>query len=343
MIKQYIQLYLKKHILRLRQTITAAILLAMLCMSSCTPSRENTTLPLPTIIDSYSHENIHVTILATPAKLHLNKDLFFNITIEAPPEVSIILPDFAPLCRGLTLVSEFDTPAIIKNNKTLHTHRILLRPKISPIYAIKPFSISYKNRSYNPAVTGSIDVAEIVFLPVLKELSPSDDIITDFSPIETPVAKQTRVAKTITILLFLLIIVAQIIRYNRNNQKSTMPLPRSIALHDLNQLLNSDLIARKEFTEFYFALTTIVRRYIEDILKVPSTHQTSEELIKNLQQDQRIDEAMLANLKKFFQSADLIKFSESSPTPANLANDIEWAKQYIELDMVADENEEDIL
>ena len=327
----------------LRQTIIAAILLVMLFMASCLPSQKNSTLPLPTIIDSYSHENINITILATPAKLHINKDLFLNITIEAPPEVSIILPNFAPLCTGLTLVSEFDAPAIMTKNKTIHTHRILFKPKISSKYAIKPFSIRYKDRCYNPAATGSIEISEIFFSPALKELSPSDDIITDFSPIETAVSKQTRAVKIITILLFMLIIVAQIMRYNRNNQKSTTPLPRSIALHDLNQLLNSDLIDRKEFTEFYFELTNIVRHYIEDILKIPSTHQTSEELIKNLQQDQRIDEAVLTDLMKFFQRADLIKFSASSPTPADLASDIEWAKQYIESDIVEEEKEEDLL
>ncbi len=326
----------------LRQSIATSILLIILFIASCSPAPKKTNLPLPTMIASYSQNGINITIFKTPQKLTLAQDIFLRIEIDTPLGTTATIPNLSPYCSGFNLVSEFNTPTTITGNRTTYSRHIHLQPEISTIYALEPFAISYKDRSYNPAVTGSIETSKIIFQPALQPLPPSTDIIADFSPIEPRTAQKAKIAKVIAILLFALIIVTQTIRYHFNSKDSgrNEPIPRSMALQNLEKLLKSDLLIKNEFNEFYFTLTGIVRCYIEEMLKIPSTHQTSEELTNNLENDQRITAETLADLRKFFQRADLIKFATIAPSPAELANDIEWAKQYIESDLVEKEKEE---
>lgn len=339
MIRVYIQLYLTKAV--------AAILLATICTLPCSASNNELPLHPPPIIAHYNTNNIEVTILQTPPKLDLINDIFLKIIIKAPLGTTVTVPALPDYCIGFKLMSEFDTPLITKNNITIYTRNIHLQPKISPLYSIKPFSIRYRNRSYNPAVTGSIDIAEITFSPALQTLpAGNNDIITDFSPIQSPTSAQKRNAGIIAILLFITIIILQIRRSNRNNKNINDPTlsARTIALQDLEKLLKSNLISQEKFTEFYFALTDIVRQYIEAILKIQSTHQTSKELLDNLHKDNRISADTISDLKQFLQRADLVKFATLTPSTAELANDIAWAKKYIESNIIETEkdNEETI-
>jgi hypothetical protein len=327
MIKQYIHHYSTI----LRQPVSAVILLAMLIFPSCSPPEKQLTLPTPTVIADVSQNNVKVTILMVPNTFKLNQDIFLNIKVETRLATTATIPEMSSYCTGFKLISEFTSPTVTKGNKTTYSHHLQLTPQISTLYAIEPFAIIYKNRSYNPALTGSLKIPKIILTPQLPK-TDSDDIIVNFSPIESKTTQKTKAAKIIATLLLLVIISLQAAKHHLNNRTTNIPIPRSTALTTLQKLLNSNLIANKEFTEFYYALTGLVRCYIEEILEITATHQTSEELIKTLQKDKRIDKIMLSDLKEFFKRADLIKFATLNPSAAEIANDIAWAEKYIDTD-----------
>ncbi len=334
---------LKEYLITLRQLAIYVILLfAVFTGTSCSPSSPKNKLQTPTIIRNISQNEIKVTIFKAPEKFNLAEDIYISIKVETPLGTTTTIPNLSPYCTGFKLISEFNTQVTRNNQRTTYTHYIRLRPEINTVYAIEPFSIIYKNRSYSPAVTGKINIPQIIFSPELQSLSPSDDIIAEFSPIQSSSTEKPRLIKIIAVLLFLLVIAGQFIRYHLSIKKSSMPLPRSNALDNLNKLLSSDLLSKNKFTEFYFKLTNIVRNYIEETLQIASTHQTSEELITNLQREQRLDNETVDDLTKFFQRADLIKFATITPSPADLANDIAWAKQYIESNLIEEKQEEEL-
>ena len=341
MIAEHIDLYLKGITATLRHSIYAGIMLALIFASSCSPSPEQIERPLATIIASYTNENINVTILTTPSRLQLNEDLFLDIKVDTPLGTTAAVPNLTPYCSGFNLISEFDTATTTIDGTNSFTHRARLQPTISTEYTIAPFTISYKNRSYSPARSATIKTKTITFHPELLAVSASDDIVVDFAPIPASTANKSKTAKRIALLLFVLIVALQAIRFQMNNKNKSVPLPRSTSLSKLEKLLCSDLIAHKQFAEFYFELTSIVRCYIEEMLEIPSTHQTSEELMQHLSDNPLIDQAMIADLNNFFSHADLIKFATAHPTDADLANDIAWAKLYIESNIVPAEDKEE--
>ena len=340
MIEEQIYIYLKGISATVRRSAYAVVILALIFASSCAPSPQHTELTLPTIIANYTAGNIDITILTTPSKLLLNKDLFLDIQVNTPIGTTATVPSLTPYCSGFDFISEFDTATTTINGTNSFIRRVRLQPTISTEYTLEPFVISYNNRSYSPARSGIINTDKIIFRPELPTVSPTDDIIIDFAPIQTTTSHKAKTAKRIALLLFMLIVTAQTIRH-KLHAKNSIPLPRSSSLSKLDKLLCSDLIAQNKFAEFYFELTNIVRCYIEEMLEIPSTHQTSEELMHNLSDNPLIDPAMIADLKKFFSHADLIKFATAHPTDVDLANDIAWATLYIESNIVPEDTEEE--
>ena len=102
-----------------------------------------------------------------------------------------------------------------------------------------------------------------------------------------------------------------------------------IAFSELEQLLNSGLMARKEWKTFFTLLSDILRRYVENRFFVPAMEDTTSELMYALR-EMNIETAALEKLEKTLEVCDLVKFARYEPDVREVDRVIQQARDFIE-------------
>jgi hypothetical protein len=98
------------------------------------------------------------------------------------------------------------------------------------------------------------------------------------------------------------------------------PRPRTPAQRALEALAETRSLASVDSRRFAFALSEIVRRYVEDRFALPAAHRTTEELLGGLMRDESPVAAHRPALGEFLQCCDLAKFAGWSLSSAQLAS-----------------------
>jgi hypothetical protein len=106
--------------------------------------------------------------------------------------------------------------------------------------------------------------------------------------------------------------------------------PRERALAELDRLLRRNLVGRGNYKDFYIELTMVVRRYIEREHGVRAPEQTTPEFLEAAARHPRFPAAVLARLRVFLESADLVKFACATATPQAAGEAVQAARRYIE-------------
>ena len=110
--------------------------------------------------------------------------------------------------------------------------------------------------------------------------------------------------------------------------------PFEIALNQLKDLDNKNLLEQQKIKEYYTELTDIVRNYIEKDLKISAMELTSDELINLLKKQNKykklgISKEQIIHLHLFLQNADLVKFAKSKPELVQIQNDRNFAEKVL--------------
>jgi len=89
--------------------------------------------------------------------------------------------------------------------------------------------------------------------------------------------------------------------------------PHEVAYEALEQLRQSDLLARGEIKLFYIHISEIIRRYVEGRYGIDAMEMTTTELLERLRQDTMPEEHVLL-VQEFLEACDLVKFAKYIPT-----------------------------
>ncbi len=110
-----------------------------------------------------------------------------------------------------------------------------------------------------------------------------------------------------------------IIKKMRSKQK--VQTPGEKALHQLHALQNSNITVDNG-KEFYFALTAIVKKYLEDRYGYKLTHKTDAECVKYLENNQLLPNH-LDDLRRIFSGVEIIKFANAQAAYEQMLNDVQ--------------------
>lgn len=99
--------------------------------------------------------------------------------------------------------------------------------------------------------------------------------------------------------------------------------PHVIARDAIDRLEARGVFEGGEVKEFYFALSEIMRRYLESVRAFPAAEYTTEEIARHL----RLEEDL--KLLGLLREADLVKFADDLPTAARKGEGVRRALAYI--------------
>jgi hypothetical protein len=117
-------------------------------------------------------------------------------------------------------------------------------------------------------------------------------------------------------------------RGKASHERASAPaLPPEVeALHQLDALAAQKSADPKLF---YFALSAILRRYVEGRYDFPAAEMTSEELLPRIQR-LAVGDELTEKFKYFCRSSDPVKFADAGTDPTRMGQDLAFVRQFVE-------------
>lgn len=285
-----------------------------------------------------SNGEVSLKLETTPDKVSPAEDLMLVITVEAPSHLAVTLPDLRDRFSGFTTAEDFATDPVEANGRTRQTHRWRLTPEpAAKRYRLAPFAVTTLDKRSATPLISSFATRPVLF----PDEGPRPTVTGD--PEVTPRPDWIPpTAKTVTLWIFaalaglaaLVAILFGLTRLSRRVREYRMtPVERAIA--ELQRLLSRNLPGRGLFKEFYIELTMVVRRYIERTHSIRAPEQTTQEFLSAAASHPTFTPEVLAQLRTFLESADLVKFAGQEANSAMTDDATAKARAYIEKDASA--------
>ncbi len=282
-----------------------------------------------------SSGDVSIKLDATPDKVSPAEDLMLTLTVEAPSHLTVTLPDLRDRFSGFSTAEDFATDPLEANGRTRQTYRWRLVPEpAAERYRLAPFAVTtLDKRSATP------QAASFATKPVLFPGEGARPVVTGDPEVAPAPEWIPPTAWTVTLWIFaafagvaalaaLLYGLTQLSRRVREYRMS--PVERAMA--ELQRLLGRNLPSRGLFKEFYIELTMVVRRYIERTHSIRAPEQTTQEFLAAAAHAASFTPEVIAQLRTFLESADLVKFAGQEATPAMTDDATAKARAYISAD-----------
>ncbi len=115
--------------------------------------------------------------------------------------------------------------------------------------------------------------------------------------------------------------------------------PHEAAYEALEALKAKDLPSHGKIREFYYELSLIARRYIEDRFDIRAPEMTTEEFLFTLKESGALSGAHKNLLKEFLSLCDIVKFAKYGPTLREIDSSFDAARKFVDETRPAEKEE----
>jgi len=309
--------------------------LALVCFApACRQNNPAAATAAAPLTEKNSSGPIELTIIADPAQVHLDRDILLTLRVSAPSNLEVRLPPLENRLKGFVINGAFTRDAVDAGNKPVKEHCFRLTPTLADEYRLAPMPVTWINRGPPPS-EGWFATRPVIFQSADIMKGPPGATIHDITdPVWIYPAFKTVALWTLSVIgaagaFYLLWWLSR--RIHKAIKLRRMS-PRERALYELNELLAQDLVAKQKIKEFYLELTMIVRRYIERAHAIRAPEQTTEEFLVAVTRNPDFTREVVAKLKIFLQTSDLVKFAAYQPEREIIEQTLATAHDYIETD-----------
>ena len=298
------------------------------------PAPASQAAPIRPVEQHKSLGAIHLTLTADRPSMGLPDTLKLTLTIAAPPEVRMTLPDVAKTLGPFEVVRHRTTGPLSLMPQTQQWQReYILAVTTSGSLTVPSLTVQVQEGDTAQSLTTdplSITVTSLV--PAHADLSA----VKDIAP---PVPLLWRgIPPWVWIITSGLAGVGLLVGgwwwYRRRQRAAAVPLVQRpahvLALAALEHLQRQDLMGQERIEEFYVRVSTILRRYIELRFGLRAPEQTTDEFLVSALATGGLIAAHRDLLEAFLQHCDLVKFARHRPTPSAMEETFESAKTFVE-------------
>ena len=198
---------------------------------------------------------------------------------------------------------------------------------------IPPVAFTYKHRQdtlQRIAYSNPISLAALSI-----PFDPKGDIKDIKPPLNAPWKFEDFLPYLIALLILALAALGYYYyqRWKKRREAGFVPLkpsipPGQVALAALRSLEDRHLWQQGKVKQYYSEVTEIVRRFLEDQYGVLALESTSDEILAQLLKLPEA-QALLAEFRSFFTTADLVKFAKYIPDPDDHDHELRWAYEIV--------------
>ena len=139
-----------------------------------------------------------------------------------------------------------------------------------------------------------------------------------------------------------LALVVWILRCSRRPRRKPAPPPVSPwdkALKEFEALQRENLPQKGEAAQFYFRLSGILRRYIEDRFAVRAPEMTTDEFLQAIRGRDVFNDGQKDLLKQFLTGSDMAKFARYAPAAEQMSAHFDLAVNFVQTTKNAEKSE----
>ena len=272
------------------------------------------------------------------------RSLFLRVEVRAPRDRTAVMPDLRDRVVGFSLVEDFaEEPRTVDGSTVQVTNWRLVPEPSAPVYKIRPFVVKASPKLYESrADEGRYSC---VGGPIYCDPPPARAPVTGGMEInpekDFPPLSWRLVGWGALVLLGGLALLGGLIwgiRYLLRRVKEHRMSPSERAWVELDRLLKKGLPGRGRYKDFYVELTMVVRRYIQRKYGIKAPHLTTEEFLREIGKGRAQGTGLALNteaLRKFLESADMVKFAGVEATPEMADSATDSARGYLTNDAQA--------
>ena len=270
-------------------------------------------VPVPAATTDTATLPIYVQVSVDKASITVGDLIRYTISVNAASNVPFALPQFAENLGGFA-VSDWlrGEPSVGKDGRVHQAHTYVMETYLTGMYEIPPARVIYELNGATNVIMSTPIVVEV------KSVAAADDLFKGIRDIKGPVAliETARTPWYIwgiggALLLALLSGIAVVAaRWWHQPAPPPPPVPAHIiAYAALRELFAQNLVARGLIMPYYFALSTILRRYIENRFGLQAPEQTTEEFLASLRTGTTLVQQYQTLLSEFLNECDMVKFA----------------------------------
>ena len=267
------------------------------------------------------------------------KSVFLRVELKAAHDRSATMPDLRDRVVGFSLVEDFTEEPVKGNDGSVMqvTNWRLVPEPCADVYKIKPFVVKGSPKIWK----AQSDENKFSFIggPIYFENPAAREPVT--GGIETDPQKDLPplswklvgwVAMAILAVLVSLAGLVGLARYITRRVKEHRMSPIERAWVELDRLLKKGLPGRGRYKDFYVELTMVVRRYVQRKYGIKAPHLTTEEFFAEISKSNNQTIEQSNSLRRFLESADLVKFAGVEATPEMADEATDSARGYLKSD-----------
>ena len=288
-------------------------------------------LVLAAVLFTAENEGIEFKVESETTAIDPAKSVFLRMELKVPHDRTAQMPDLRDRVVGFSLAEDFaEEPVRGKDGSTTQVTNWRLVPEpCAEVYKLKPFAVKASPKIFS----ARSDEGRYSFVagPIYFENPAAREPVTgamecdpqkDLPPLSWKLVGWIAAALTAAALLVagLWLLVKYLVRRVKEHRMS--PIER--AWVELDRLLKKGLPGRGRYKDFYVELTMVVRRYIQRKYGIKAPHMTTEEFLRAAKPS---DE-----LRKFLESADMVKFAGVEATPEMADDATDSARAYLKTD-----------
>ena len=300
------------------------------------PAPVSQAAPIQPVEQHTSLGAVHLRLTADRPSMGLTDTLKLTLSIEAPPEVRLTLPDVAKTLGPFEVVQHRTTGPLSLTPQTQQWQREYSLAVTASGSLTVP-SLTVQVQTGDTTQTLATDPLSIT----VTALVPADADLSTVKDIAPPVPLLRRGLPPWVWLVASGLggvgLLAGGWWWYRRRQRAAAGLlvqrpAHMLALAALEHLQRQDLIGQERIEEFYVRVSTILRRYVELRFGLRAPEQTTEEFLVSVSAlaTGGLIAAHRDLLEAFLQHCDLVKFARHRPPPSAMEETFESAKTFVE-------------
>jgi hypothetical protein len=301
---------------------------------SAAPAPVNQAAPILPVEQHKSLGAVHLTLTADRPSMGLMDTLQLILTIAAPPEVRITLPDVTKTLGPFEVVQHRTTGPLSLTPQTQQWQReYSLAVTASGSLTVPSLTVQIQvDDTTQPLTTDPLSITVTSLVPADADLSAVKDIAPPVPLLRRGIPPWVWIVASG--LGGMALLASCWWWYRRLRRAAAIPLVQRpahmLALAALEHLQHQDLIGQERIEEFYVRVSTILRRYVELRFGLRAPEQTTEEFLISTLATGGLIAAHCDLLEAFLQHCDLVKFARHRPMPGAMKETFESAKTFVE-------------
>lgn len=283
---------------------------------------------------------VTVTTRLTPDEVRIGDEVTLHLEVHAEADVEVLMPEFGEALDRYQILDYVPQQEVKGNGATTHRQRYTLQPATSGNHAIPPLLIEFIDRrpGKEPAPDGldayeiltdriDFEVESVVPREAGNDLRPMlDELREETPPTPSKSAYGWLVALAVVVAIWLAV---------KGARRRSMREQRVNAYEFARRRLDAELTrpvpeSDTEIDRYFVAVSSIVRRYLEDRFELRAPDLTTEEFLELAGRSKDLSSDHQNLLRDFLRQADLVKFAGVKTSSAEVKRAGELASRFLE-------------